>query len=238
MAVDNSTIIQAPAYHLLRNAIAPAIAQVFVSNFRDTDFVQKRLSEVKPSGSQHHPLQPIDFDSISLFEFLKKVHNRGKKEEDKKRKANKNVTVIPESHTGPRTLHINNLNDNEDLLSKLRVKEFFNPKNFAYLAEELGKLDVTLLLTLVTNAILLFSIPPEVLKAVDEIKDVRNGLNHSGRKVKYEECQKTFELLCCSLEIIYRYLGRSLSDLQEKEREARMLWNIDPHILFQDMQSE
>lgn len=191
-----------PLLYILRNVCAPALASLFVQNFKDTKYVKDQKYE--------------EIAKMNLYELLRKVHNKGKKEEEKKKK--KQTDNLQSSSAVSKTLHINNLGTNADILSRISVRDLLveRPKQLE-IKGDLSNIDVTFLLNVLTNEILEFDLD---LRPLQVIRSIRNKIFHSGSEIECTEI--SLNKLCEAAEKVHKYIGEAV-DIHSKREESLSL---------------
>ncbi|XP_071540982.1 uncharacterized protein [Panulirus ornatus] len=182
---------------------------------------------------------------MNLFDFLKTVHQRGKREQ-KKRKG-KSVCCEDDDNSEPisstsRPLHLNNLNDNKDILSKVNISQLLDTSFSREAHENLKDLDVTFLLNFLSNDILRFPLDSQIYNAVNEIKEIRNDVFHSGSRIEYSDVHQKLNDLCDATGLIHSYLGESKDDLERMKleylQESVSLSDTLFYVVFEELKKE
>lgn len=185
----------------------------------------------QPYGSPNtlqrsQPQQPESIRSKTLFEFLKMVHQKGKRKEQKKRKEGKKLCVKGDDNSEQipsttKTLHLNNLNENKDVLSKILVSRLLDATSVCHGAmENLTELDITFLLNLLTNDILQFPLDDKIYGAVNQIKNIRNEVFHSGSNFERTDMLQKLSMLYGATEVILSYLHKPSDEIERMKQEC------------------
>ncbi|KAK4308465.1 hypothetical protein Pmani_019833 [Petrolisthes manimaculis] len=234
---------QTPLFLFLQDVICPELACIVVDEFRNTGFIvnEKKGEHSKPT----HPNQQ-SYSSIwlkNLFEFLKMVEKKGKREEDRLRKQmRRNQQAQDEDEEGrgtPRVLHIKNLNSNEAILQEVTVQQLMDGDDQAVMI--LQTLDVSFLLHLLGNEIIQFRLSEAVLEALTEIKKQRNEMIHGNQSSK-PSVEEALQKLCTSISDLLASRGKSFNFVEEKKEQCRSHTEVRyPQLhrkVFQRLQTE
>ncbi|XP_063586888.1 uncharacterized protein LOC134764235 [Penaeus indicus] len=212
---DYGAYLQSPILYFLRNVCGPALARLFVKIFKKSKYVTDRVN-VNGKTSPNTNDQIMD---MNLYELLRKVHNKGKRiEEKKKNKANdsQNSSVL-------KTLHLNNLGTNADILGRVMVKDLLddNP-NQSKIEWDLSQIDVTFLLNVLTNEVLGCDLDLDPLQVM---KSIRNKVFHSGSGTDCTDIN--LDKLCEAAKKLYEYLGESVDIDAKREESLRFSQRLD-----------
>lgn len=200
--------IRAPIYHFFRNGCVPALAHVVVQRLKCAGFVISL-----PKDSQG-PSDHKDIYNMNFYDFLRIVHQKGKKLEQKRKKEERK-TVPPgggrdassQEASSVCSSLLNNLKENEDILSKVFVSQLLTSTCNDEALKHIKELDLTFLLYLLTNDILQFPLDQKLFEAINQIKRIRNDVFHKGSSYKFHDVVKTLNLLSDATQEIYNYSG-------------------------------
>lgn len=161
---------------------------------------------------------------MNLYELLRKVHNKGKKIEDKKKNKNSD---LQNSSSVSRTLHLNNLGTNADILSGISVKDLLTESpNQSKIERDLSQIDVTFLLNVLTNEVLAYELDLDPLQVM---KSIRNKVFHSGSDVDCTEIN--LDKLCEAAKKLYGYIGEPIDIEAKREESLRFSQRLDKSAL-------
>ncbi|KAG0725196.1 hypothetical protein GWK47_039101 [Chionoecetes opilio] len=183
--------------HFFRNVCSPILGELLAKELKNCDYIKEQLSK-----DQCGTL------SKTLHRVLKSVSSRGKNQAARKRK--------PETENCglTKTQHLNNLDDNETLLNEIKISDLVHECEEdvkVKAVRNLGELNVTLLLNILTNDVLKFPLA-DLEDHLNNLKDGRNCIFH---KDNYNKRDK-LKILSEAVESVYKYLGKDIANLQEK----------------------
>ncbi|XP_064122857.1 uncharacterized protein LOC135227020 [Macrobrachium nipponense] len=221
--IDYGAYHQVPILHLLRNGFTPLLAKIAVRKFKNKLLVNDNLlSENKGK---------------SLFEFYRKINNKGKKAEEKR---NKRQESRQENEQLSRTLHLVNVNNYKDDLEGFTLDDFLMENKEDKLIQCFSGFDVKFLLDLITNQILDYELSEDLLREINSVKRIRNVLFHYGKKTDYTvEFKEKFYELCKILKEIYDILKEDCKELEKIIEEAKKEEKcLSTHRIIEDMYKE
>ncbi|XP_066947842.1 uncharacterized protein [Macrobrachium rosenbergii] len=219
--IDCGAYYQVPILHLLRNVCTPLFAKIAVKEFKKKLLSDKTFSESRGK---------------SIFEFYRKINNKGKKLEVQR---NKRQESGQENERLSRTLHLANVKEYEKDLERFTPNDFLMEDKEDELIQCFSGFDVKFLLDLITNQILDYQLPPDLLIEINSVKRIRNVVFHYGRKKDYLEFEKKFKELCDILRRLYEILKEDCIELERKIEEASQELNpLKKRMIIEDMHKE
>ncbi|KAG7166282.1 uncharacterized protein LOC121869666 [Homarus americanus] len=223
--------MKAPLYYFFRNGCVPTLVHLIIQEFRNAQFVRFCLDNPNILQRPEHRC----IGSMNMYEFLKIVHQKGKREEQKRKKEEQKKGN--DSLNTSRTLHLNNLTNFEVSLRKVCVSDLLETTGYQEAFENLRDVDVTFLLNLLTNDILQYQLDDNILKTISLLKEIRNDIHHPGRSHRYAEMKKQLEVLCENTKLIYVNLKKSPDEIERIKWESLNEFHKRPQIL-EDLQHE
>ena len=176
------------------------MAELLAKELKNSTFIKETLNKDR-EGALHK----------TLYEILKNVSSKGKKNASKK-----NKKTVETSDGATKTQHLNNLSDNETLLSQVQVWQFMENVELdeeSVAVKTLGKLDLALLLNILTNDVL--NIPwLDIIGHLNIIKDIRNSIFHKDNDSITDEKSLIWE----AVEAVHKYLGKDIDKFHIKKK--------------------
>lgn len=175
-----------PIYQLLRNECADAAYLILIKEFRNCSYMDG------VSENENH---------LPLYDFLKRVDNSRKRENQGKLKDGGS------SQQEKRSVHIHNLDENKDILSQVTVQNLRDQNDSQ--CRVLKDLDLSLLLNIIANRQLDYRIDKAVLDALNKIKETRNKVFHPRYRFPAGTFDEYITTLATSCETLYKQVDAS-----------------------------
>lgn len=208
-------------HHFFRNVCNPTLAELLVRKLKNSRHIQEELQDREGSLNR------------TLFEVLTRVSRKAKRKVEKERKKGAEWN----SNSGWKPKPLNNLLDNTELLSRVKVCQFFenvevNANSMA--VKTLSELDTSLLLHSLTNGI--FESPlPGIENVLNTLTASRNSLFHNDHCIPLQAVQ---ESIWDGVQAIQEYLGKDLTSFQEKRRFYSAPLQNTSYSLMNELQQE
>nr|XP_045617315.1 uncharacterized protein LOC123769924 isoform X1 [Procambarus clarkii] len=233
--VDCGVYIDAPIIYFFRNGCVPALSSIIVQEFKNAKhvkyFVENSLKQSQEPQNFHPQVNNHrQVENMTLYEYLKIVHKIGKREEQKKKKAEgktmaDNVEVTERREAAPDTCGtqlLNNLEENKNVLSSVLISQLLDTSLCHEALGYIVELDVTFLCYLLINDIIKFPLNVELCRAINDIKDIRNDVYHFGStcNLKYIDMCKKLNMLFNSAKVLFRYLNKPLDIIERIKQDS------------------
>lgn len=141
-----------------------------------------------------------------MFDILKNVDYKGKKERENLKSRGQSATSA--------TYEINNLKDNKDILEGVQVRELLERGEASEAVAILRELDVKFLLCVLVNCVLGIPFNDEVKRALDALRELRNSNTHQDRD---PELQRK---LWKEMEQVHKYLRGETDTFEELKKSC------------------
>lgn len=199
-----------PLYHFLQNTCVKAAFDILVREFRNTQYIRDNLDkQVKRS--------------MKFQVLLYQIHNRTKTYDKGKKKKGQggsgtNSQSQENSSHNRRSQQITNIKENEYILSQVTVEDLLDANEKC---KVLMDLDLIFILNVIINETIKYTLSDSLLEAIIQIKDIRKVVFHPRYSFSEDAFDKNLKGLVKATYILYKHLGYSLEQVDEKENACR-----------------